>query len=105
MRRAIGSMLAACAATLVLAGCSGAEDVVPGNVVADEVAKRLTTKTRIPESVTCPDDLPRVVGETTRCQLDDGSRVYGVTVTVTAVKDGKSANDTQFDIKVDEQPQ
>lgn len=106
MRRLIGSMLAGCAAALVLAGCSGDADVIDRNAVAEEISKRLTTKVgRTPDSVTCPDELARVVGESMRCQLDDKGRVYGVTVTVTAVKDGKTVNDTQLDIEVDQQPQ
>ena len=105
MWRTLASVLAGCAATVLVAGCGAEADVIPGSALADEVSKRLTTKKRAPESVTCPDDLPRVVCETTRCELDDGTAVYGVTVTVTGVKDGKSVNDTQIDIKVDDQPQ
>jgi hypothetical protein len=50
--------------------------------------------------VSCPDNLKGVVGATLRCQLSDGGKNYGVTVTVTSV-DG---NDVEFDIKRDDQP-
>ncbi|MCU1670913.1 MAG: hypothetical protein JWP40_3840 [Blastococcus sp.] len=53
-------------------------------------------------TVSCPNDLDARVGATTRCTLTAGSdpTKYGVTVTVTSVKD---ANAT-FDVKVDTKP-
>ncbi|WP_203217407.1 DUF4333 domain-containing protein [Nocardia arthritidis] len=54
-----------------------------------------------PKAVSCPGDLPAQVGTQMRCQLqDEAGRVYGLTVTVTAVQ----GTDVKFDIKVDDQP-
>ena len=53
-----------------------------------------------PDSVTCPDNLKGVEGATLRCQLKDGDKTYGISVTVTNV----DAGDVNFDFKVDDQP-
>jgi hypothetical protein len=50
--------------------------------------------------ITCPDDLKRDVGATTRCELTDQGTTYGVTVTVSSVDGG----DVKYDFKVDDQP-
>lgn len=70
----------------------------------DDVAKSVSDQLgeqfgRTPD-ITCPDDLKRDVGATTRCELTDQGTTYGVTVTVNSVDGG----DVKYDFKVDDQP-
>lgn len=69
----------------------------------DEVASIIRAKLvqqvgRRPDSVTCPDNLKGVQGAMLRCQLTDGSDIYGITVTVINV----DAGNVNFDFKVDD---
>ena len=51
--------------------------------------------------MTCPDNLKGVEGATAAVPaVTDGSKTYGVTVTVTSV----DAGDVNFDFMVDDQP-
>jgi hypothetical protein len=68
------------------------------NQISDQLAQQVGQK---PEKVTCPDNLKGTPGATLTCDLTDQGQTYGVTVTVTDVKDG---GDVLFDFKVDEQP-
>jgi hypothetical protein len=68
------------------------------NVISDKLTQQVGSR---PDSVTCPDDLKGVEGATLRCQLTDGSRKYGISVTVTNV----DAGDVNFDFKVDDHPE
>jgi Domain of unknown function (DUF4333) len=59
-------------------------------VAKDQVASRVSDNLgeqvgKPPDSVTCPDSLKGVVGTTMRCELTNGSKKYGVAVTVTSV--------------------
>jgi hypothetical protein len=77
-----------------------ATGAVDGQAVATAVSEKLTAIAgQTPDSVTCP-DLPASVGSTIRCELVAGPDTLGVTVTTTAVQDGR----VQFDIKVDDTP-
>ncbi|QUR66827.1 DUF4333 domain-containing protein [Mycobacterium spongiae] len=53
-----------------------------------------------PDSVTCPENLKGVEGATLRCELHDGSKIYGISVIVGSVDGG----DVNFDFKVDDHP-
>ena len=54
-----------------------------------------------PDSVDCPDALPAEVDAEVRCTLTSGDTTFGLTLTVTSVKDGKAL----FDVVVDDAPQ
>ena len=53
-----------------------------GIAVADQLTKIVGQR---PDDVTCPDDLPVVVGASTRCVLTSGATRYGVTVSAASV--------------------
>jgi hypothetical protein len=84
-----------------LAACGtptlSADDVAKG--AEDALEKQVGQR----PDVTCPDDVEAKVGNETRCTLtaEGHAGEYGVTVTITSVKDG-TAN---FDVQVDSQPQ
>lgn len=70
----------------------------------DEVARAISDQLleqvgQRPDSVTCPENLKGFEGSTLRCQLVDGSKRYGITVTVT------DPQDISFRFKVDDQPE
>ena len=72
----------------------------------DQVARIISNKLfqqvgARPDSVTCPDHLKGAEGATLRCHLTDGSKKYGIWVTVTDV----DAGDVKFDFKVDDHPE
>lgn len=102
---AAASLLAASAACVLLAGCSGSVHVgstqkVSKDELATTVSEELAATTGRPEPrITCPEDLEAEVGKKTRCTLtaDDGSTI-GVSVNVSSVE-GSQVN---FDIKVDD---
>ncbi|MGK2854064.1 MAG: DUF4333 domain-containing protein [Microbacteriaceae bacterium] len=67
--------------------------------IAEQIAAQISQRIgRAPESVSCPTDLEGHEGATLRCELTDGGKTYGVTVT--AVSHGTMS----FDFKVDDQP-
>ena len=67
--------------------------------VAQEISDQLEAHNgKKPDSVTCPDNLKGVQGETLRCTLVDAGQTNGVTVTVTSVE----GSHVRFDIKPDE---
>jgi hypothetical protein len=73
---------------------------VDGQEVATAVTEQLAASVgQQPDRVTCP-DLPATVGASIRCELLAGPDTLGVTVTTSAVQDGR----VEFDIKVDETP-
>ncbi|CAM3189957.1 hypothetical protein BST27_15575 [Mycobacterium intermedium] len=70
----------------------------------DEVAQAISDQLleqvgQRPDSVTCPENLKGLEGATIRCQLVDGSKKYGITVTVT------NPQDISFRYKVDDHPE
>jgi len=67
-------------------------------VISDKLFQQVGQR---PDSVTCPDNLKGVEGATLRCQLADGTKKYGINVTVTTV----DAGDVNFDFKVDDHPE
>jgi len=76
-------------------------ETVDKNEVARVISDRLTRQGGVrPDEVTCPDNLKGVAGATLRCQLIDGTKKYGVNVTVHSV----DAGDVNFGFKVDDQP-
>jgi hypothetical protein len=83
-----------------LAGCGGG--VVRAENVARSVADQVEAQAGSRPVVTCPDDLEAAVGATARCRLTLGGLdgAYGVTVTVTGVRDHQAS----FDVEVDQQP-
>lgn len=92
-----GSVMMAAAATLT--ACSFSASVGDTSVSKEDVQKQISDKVAEqggtkPDSVTCPGDLKAQVGATLDCKMSDGSKNYGVNVTVTSV-DGKTVN---FDI-------
>ncbi|SOJ54097.1 hypothetical protein MSIMFB_01594 [Mycobacterium simulans] len=77
-------------------------ETVDKNQVASIISDKLTQQVgQRPDAVTCPDNLKGVEGATLRCQLTDGSKKYGINVTVTSV----DAGDVNFDFKVDDHPE
>jgi hypothetical protein len=71
------------------------------NQVASRISDKLTQQVGSrPDSVTCPDNLKGVTGTTLRCELTDGSKKYGITVTVTSVE----IPQVYFDYQVDDHP-
>lgn len=77
-------------------------ETVDKNQVAHIISDRLTQQFGVrPDEVNCPDNLKGVEGATLRCQLLDGTKKYGVNVTVTGVEGG----DVHFDFKVDDHPE
>lgn len=77
-------------------------ETVDKNQVAREISDKLTQQVGVrPDAVNCPDNLKGVEGATLRCQLVDGTKKYGVNVTVTNV----DAGDVNFDFKVDDHPE
>ncbi len=77
-------------------------ETVDKNQVARTISDRLTQQVGVrPDEVSCPDNLKGVQGATLRCQLVDGSKKYGISVTVTDV----DAGDVNFDFKVDDHPE
>lgn len=90
----------------VAAGCSATVGDTTPTLDKAEVGKQVQASLgkqfgRVPDDVTCPDDLEGKVGVKGRCVLTDSGTSYGVTVTVTSV-DGTTVN---FDAVVDKQPQ
>jgi len=65
--------------------------------IADQLAAKAGER---PTSVSCPGNLKAKEGTTMRCTLVASGGKYGLTVTVTSVKD----NTVNFDIKVDDKP-
>ncbi|WP_405903382.1 DUF4333 domain-containing protein [Streptomyces sp. NBC_00656] len=106
MQQSTGSRIAVRAAGALLAvafaaGCSAS--VGSKEVSKDEVAKQASAALgkqvgREPDDVTCEDDLKAKVGATIRCELTDGGKKQGMTVTAKSV-DGDKVN---MDFKVDE---
>ncbi len=77
-------------------------ETVDKNQVARVISDKLTQQVGVrPDAVNCPDNLKGVEGATLRCQLVDGTKKYGVDVTVTNV----DAGDVNFDFKVDDHPE
>lgn len=91
------------AAFTVLAGCgSMGTPVIQSTELSSQVKSQSAAAIgQEPDSVVCPDDLQARVGAKTRCTLEADKVKYGITVVVTAVKDGKAT----FDITVDDAPQ
>jgi hypothetical protein len=78
-----------------------ASGAVAGQDVAQAVFDELTAIVgQEPDAVRCP-DLPAAVGSSIRCELDAEGETFGVTVTVTAVRD---TGRVEFDIQVDDTP-
>ncbi|MFD8570114.1 DUF4333 domain-containing protein [Streptomyces sp. NPDC059639] len=99
MQQSTGRQIAVRAAGTLLtvvfaAGCSAS--VGSKAVSKDEVAKQASAALgkqvgRNPDEVTCEDDLKAEVGATVRCELTDGGKQYGMTVTAKSV-DGDKVN-------------
>ncbi|MFC7327414.1 DUF4333 domain-containing protein [Marinactinospora rubrisoli] len=91
------------AALLSAAGCSFSigGSSVGSDDVANEVARQLETEVgRMPDDVTCPENLPAEVGASVRCELTADGQTYGVTVTATEVE----GTNVRFDVEVDDEP-
>jgi hypothetical protein len=69
-----------------------------GPMVSDALAK---VGGRHPDNVACLQDLPAIVGSTTRCVLTDGGTRLGVTVSAASVHDGDRVG---IDVQVDQRP-
>jgi hypothetical protein len=76
-------------------------ETVDKHDVAKQISDQLEQQVGRRPDITCPEDLKRDVGATTRCQLQDQGATYGVTVTVTSADGG----DVKYDLKVDDQPE
>jgi hypothetical protein len=99
-RRLLPALLAA--ATLTLPACGAVKfsaDTLTAAEVAAAAEGALETEEGVRPDVTCPEELAKEEGASTRCTLvhPDGSREYGVTVTVTSTDDT-----TQVRIDVDD---
>lgn len=101
----VAAISAACLAAAVFSACSASAPAAKSVKKADvekQVADQLQAKVgQKPKSVSCPGNLEATQGKTMRCSLVDNTGAkYGVTVTVTSIKD----NTVNFDIKVDDKP-
>ncbi len=77
-------------------------EMVDKDQVASRISDKLTDQVgKRPDSITCPGNLKGVVGTTLRCELTDGAKKYGMTVTVTSV----DIPQVYFDYQVDDHPQ
>ncbi|WNI24227.1 DUF4333 domain-containing protein [Streptomyces sp. ITFR-16] len=79
---------------------TGAQSVSRAEVARQGKAALAAQVGREPDAFTCPTDLPARVGAQIRCQLADGGKQYGVTVTATSVVGGQ----VKMDFKVDTTP-
>lgn len=96
MRKLIGPVAALVATSAVLAGCTlNPSDAVPTVASANlqsDIADRLTSAGEQPQSVTCKEDLPGIVGQTARCDVVmSPTNSFEPVVTVTGV-DGATIN-------------
>lgn len=87
-------------ATLTLTACG--TSTLSAKEVATTAEDALEAEVGARPDISCPEDLPRERGATTRCTLTAGDdpTEYGVTVTVTST-DG----DTRIGVEVDDAPQ
>lgn len=95
-------------AALALAGCGSdavtlhtTTDTLPAKEVATAAEDALEREVGTRPDITCPEELAKKEGATTRCTLTGGDDPveYGVTVTVTGT-DG----DTRIGVEVDDEP-
>ncbi|MBB4685338.1 DUF4333 domain-containing protein [Amycolatopsis jiangsuensis] len=97
-------VLAACAAGLVVSGCSAHVEV--GRQVAKaELEKGISDALeksvgQRPDSIVCPGPIKAVQGEHMRCELLSGSTKLGLTATINSV-DG---SDVRYGVQVDDKP-
>jgi hypothetical protein len=89
---------------LTLTACGSVSlsaDTLSAAEVSDAAEDALEQEVGTRPDVSCPDELPKEKGETTRCTLTAGDDPvkYGVTVTITSV--GKS---TKIGVEVDKEP-
>lgn len=94
-------------AALALTGCGAS--ALPAEEVASAAEDALEQKVGVRPDISCPDELAREEGATTRCTLTSGEDgvEYGVTVTVTSA-DGDGLfdrRDTSIGVTVDDEPQ
>ncbi|MBL3806397.1 MULTISPECIES: DUF4333 domain-containing protein [Streptomyces] len=97
-------MAAGAVAVLLATGCSASVSAT-GSVSKEEVAKRASAALgekvgRVPDSVTCEDDLKAEKGATVRCELAVDGEKQGLTATTASVGGGKA----EIDFKVDDGP-
>ena len=90
---------------LALSGCSFSASVGATGVSTDDLEQQITEQLtehagQAPDDVECPDELPAKVGSEVRCTLTAGDDRLGMTVSTTAVEDGR----VSFDIEVDQEP-
>lgn len=102
--RRFAAALAACAAVAAMSACSLSASTRKSVKKAD-VEKQIADQLAVnagerPSSVSCPGKLKAKDGTTMRCTLVASGGKYGVTVTVTSIKD----NTVNFNIKVDDKP-
>ncbi|OBK27856.1 hypothetical protein A5634_21990 [Mycobacterium asiaticum] len=77
-------------------------ETVDKNQVAHIISDKLYQQVgQRPDTVTCPENLKGYQGATLRCELVDGTKKYGINVTVIEVVGGE----VNFDFKVDDQPE
>ncbi|MFV0315907.1 MAG: DUF4333 domain-containing protein [Microthrixaceae bacterium] len=83
-------------------GDTGAEAVVlDPQRSATEVARSLFDATGVePDSVLCPEGIDTDPAAASRCELTDGTGIYGVTVSVLSLEDDA----VSLEVVVDEQP-
>lgn len=101
----VRTIVAAFCVGAALTGCTvkvGSTDPVLGKdavekSIADNLQKSVGQR---PDAVECPGPITAKVGQSARCTLTDGTTKYGLTVTVTAYKDGTAS----YDVQVDNQP-
>ncbi|GFH65415.1 hypothetical protein Sgou_45610 [Streptomyces gougerotii] len=103
-RRGAARIAAGAVAVLLATGCSASVSAT-GSVSKEEVAKRASAALgekvgRVPDSVTCEDDLKAEKGATVRCELAVDGEKQGLTATTASVGGGKA----EIDFKVDDGP-
>jgi hypothetical protein len=82
------------------AGCSG-QAVLSQAQAEKQISAALEKEVgQKPDKVTCPGDVDAEKGKTMKCELTADGTTYGLTITITSVKD----DNVKFDIKVDSTP-
>jgi hypothetical protein len=99
---AVGAVFALPACGSDVVKLKGSTDTLSADEVATTAEDALEQEVGTRPDITCPEELAKEEGATTRCTLTGGDDPveYGVTVTVTSTTDG----DTRIGVEVDDEP-
>lgn len=101
----VRTIVAALCVGAALTGCTVKVGSTDPTVSKDTVEKSISDNLQKsvgqrPDAVECPGPITAKVGQSARCVLSSGATKYGLTVTITAYKDGTAS----YDVQVDQQP-